>query len=96
MCELRATNLRPRAIRPHPTCRGWWALEVAVDVPGLRRVRVLLCFPWHYPEGVQVFASGPEDSPHRFPEGHLCMWHPEDDESLRGSARRDLSHSWAM
>ena len=25
-----------------------------------------------------VLADGPDDSPHRYGDGHLCMWHPDD------------------
>lgn len=26
----------------------------------------------------KVFADGPDDSPHRYQNGSLCMWHPDD------------------
>lgn len=35
------------------------------------------------PTHVTVTADGPSDSPHRFPGGHLCMWHPEDPDENR-------------
>lgn len=30
-----------------------------------------------------VFADGPTDSPHRFDDGSLCMWHPADPPNRR-------------
>jgi hypothetical protein len=26
----------------------------------------------------KVFVDGPKESPHRYPDGSLCMWYPED------------------
>ena len=26
----------------------------------------------------RVFVDGPDDSPHRYPDGSLCMWYPHD------------------
>lgn len=30
----------------------------------------------------KVFADGPTDSPHRYADGSLCMWHPADPREL--------------
>ena len=35
------------------------------------------------PSFVSVAADGPRDSPHRYPDGHLCMWHPDDPDEHR-------------
>ena len=35
------------------------------------------------PTHVKVSVDGPGDSPHRYPDGHLCMWHPDDPRDQR-------------
>jgi len=40
------------------------------------------------PEIPHVYVDGPTDSPHRYSNGSLCMWYP-DDPSERRWTRRD-------
>lgn len=35
------------------------------------------------PTFVSVEVDGPTESKHRYPDGHLCMWHPDDPEMNR-------------
>lgn len=34
-----------------------------------------------------VYADGPSESPHRYPDGALCMWYPVDPAELRWTRR---------
>lgn len=51
--------------------------KVTVQVPHyeLRKIRVLFSGGSDVPS---VFVDGPQDSPHRFGDGSLCMWYPKD------------------
>jgi hypothetical protein len=35
------------------------------------------------PQRPRVVVDGPTDSPHRYPDGSLCMWYPNDPPELR-------------
>lgn len=37
-----------------------------------------------------VFVDGPSESPHRFDNGALCMWHPDDASSMRWRFKNGL------
>jgi hypothetical protein len=53
--------------------------ELVVDVPvhdDRRRVRIE--FPAAGAVVPSVFVDGPDDSPHRYADGSLCMYHPGD------------------
>jgi hypothetical protein len=81
--ELQAAGVRPHVVRSPRPCRSTWTVRIVVDAPGVGRVRALLCFPWHQPELVRVYADAPSDSPHRFDDGALCMWYPYDEVERR-------------
>ena len=53
--------------------------EYRVTVPvrhyEARRIRILFRGRSHVP---CVFANGPQESPHRYSDGSLCMWYPND------------------
>jgi len=42
------------------------------------------------PTFVTVEVDGPTESKHRYPDGHLCMWHPDDPETNRWLFRDGL------
>lgn len=55
-----------------------------VDVPCYEARHITIVFDARYtPAGVQVFADGPTESRHRYEDGSLCMWHPDDPADLR-------------
>jgi hypothetical protein len=83
LAQLQAAGVRPRVVRSPRACRSTWTVQVILDVPGIGRVRVLLCFPWNQPELLRVYADGPTDSPHRYADYALCMWYPYDDADRR-------------
>ena len=59
-------------------------IRLTIPMPGYesRRVtiRVWNSFKPRYP---RVTADGPSDSPHRYRDDALCMWHPDDPEEQR-------------
>lgn len=56
--------------------------SVTIDVPYYEPRNVTIIFParCHAPT---VFADGPTESPHRYQDGSLCMWHPHDPRSMQ-------------
>lgn len=61
------------------TSKGY-AIRFTVDVEHYERRRVAVVFVG---EDVSVFADGPTSSKHRWSNGALCMWHPDDPASRR-------------
>lgn len=51
--------------------------KVGMDVPHYEPRRVEIRFE-NWSRTPKVFVDGPTDSPHRYPDGSLCMWYPED------------------
>jgi hypothetical protein len=51
---------------------------VTIDVPHYERRRVEILFPKDTPTLAKINAIAPTDSPHRYQENQLCIWHPED------------------
>lgn len=65
------------------TGRGRGAVVVyrmTVDVPYYEphQVVIRLINSTTGPVFLTAHADGPEDSPHRYPDASLCMWHPKD------------------
>lgn len=59
-----------------------YELDLEVETYEARRVTIIFRADY-LPEGVQVFADGPEGSPHRFSGNSLCIWHRKDPPELR-------------
>ena len=57
--------------------QGGYEYRVTVPVPNYeaRKVRIRFSGRSDVPS---VFADGPQGSPHRYPDGSLCMWYPKD------------------
>ncbi len=57
---------------------GGYSHGVEVHVPGfgLRRLRIV--FDRGHVQIPRIFADGPTESKHRFQDGSLCMWYPND------------------
>jgi len=54
-----------------------YAYHLTIDIWGeLRRVEIR--FSKDAARVPHVYVDGPTDSPHRFEDGSLCMWHPRD------------------
>jgi hypothetical protein len=55
-----------------------------LEVPCYETRCVTIIFNARYTAtGVRVFADGPTSSRHRYEDGSLCMWHPDDPPELR-------------
>lgn len=75
--EVRGCDLPVRAIATDRQHRGGFAVEVHVKPPGVpvRRVRIYFHRGGEVPT---VRVDGPTESPHRYEDGSLCMWYPDD------------------
>lgn len=51
---------------------------VELDPPGVPRRKAKIAFTVDAPKIPRVYAEGPSQSPHRYSDGALCMWHPGD------------------
>jgi hypothetical protein len=66
--------------------------ELLVDVPVYDQQRnVRIEFPATSPALPGVFVDGPDDSPHRYADGSLCMYHPADPPSRRWTPTEGLA-----
>ncbi len=53
--------------------------RLTVDVPECEAREVVIRLPNGFePYAAHVTADGPTDSPHRYSDGRLCIWHPGD------------------
>jgi hypothetical protein len=71
------------SLRGGPTKRtSGFRYVVTVDVPFYEPRVVTISFP---PRSriPTVLADGPPESPHRYADGALCMWHPTDPASMQ-------------
>jgi hypothetical protein len=82
-----------RALARHPDLRvarfsrahlGDVVYKVTVELPHYepRRVTIRLCNGFT-PFGAEIAADGASGSPHRYSDGTLCLWHPDDPEEHR-------------
>ncbi len=60
-----------------------YRIRLRVEVPYYGSRRVEIRFSLSAPTIPRVYVDGPSDSPHRFPDRSLCMWHPGDPPSHR-------------
>lgn len=66
------------SVRLLPGCRRSVVFAAYLDPPGVPRRRVEVVFTAAAPKTPRVFADGPHESPHRYADGALCMWFPND------------------
>ena len=52
--------------------------KVLLDVPHYERREVEIFFSKQTPPLAKITADGPTDSPHRYGDGKLCIWYPDD------------------
>lgn len=75
------------SVRGSPTGRapgGGFCYTATIPVPFYEPRQITVIFP----PGQRVptvLSDGPTDSPHRYEDGGLCMWHPSDPASKRWS-----------
>lgn len=75
-------------LRPQRQGSGWtnakYVYAVRIDVPDFEARRVSVSFAaFSEPGFPKIRADGPRQSPHRFDDGRLCVWHPDDEEDRR-------------
>lgn len=59
-----------------------YTLHVAVPEFNERRLIKITLTNRRRPRLTMLIADGPTASPHRYSDGHLCMWHPDDGPDL--------------
>ena len=52
--------------------------KVILDVPHYEQRKVEIFFSKQTPPLAKITADGPTDSPHRYGDGTLCIWYPDD------------------
>ncbi|MGW3960087.1 hypothetical protein ACWED2_09700 [Amycolatopsis sp. NPDC005003] len=76
--RLAACDLPVHVVRPPRRLRGGFAVAVRLDLPDLPVQTVTVVFGRAAPNVPHVYADVASDSPHRYPDGSLCMWYPGD------------------
>ncbi|WP_024936264.1 hypothetical protein [Actinomadura welshii] len=67
-----------RRVRAPHRHRGGFALAVRLNVPDLPAQTIVIAFGRAAPDVPHVYTDGPDESPHRYLDNALCMWHPHD------------------
>lgn len=76
LAELAPYVSRLRPQKATAQRRGGFAAAFVLAPTGIEARRTIVEFGRGDPEAPVVFVDGPKDSPHRFADGSLCMWHP--------------------
>jgi hypothetical protein len=63
-----------------PIKGGAFSFTFTVAPPGVPQRKVTVSFRRDVPH---VFVDGPAESPHRYPDGSLCMWYPNDPPEMK-------------
>lgn len=79
--ELRGKRAFPGLVTS--SGRGWFTIEVDVDVRGYEPRHLRIVFDRAHVESPAVFADGPTESKHRYSDGALCIWYPFDSPDQR-------------
>lgn len=58
--------------------RSGFVVTVTLHLTGVPQRQVIIQFLPRFPNVPRVYVDGPTESPHRYPDGTLCMWHPRD------------------
>ncbi|MDE0268089.1 MAG: hypothetical protein OXI96_03510 [Acidimicrobiaceae bacterium] len=77
--------------RRRPQGRGWQYL-LSVKPPGCPTIKVRIDYLLPNPHVPHVIVNGPTDSPHRYHDGTLCMWYPQDPVDRRWTFSDGLLH----
>lgn len=80
----------------HPATKqypGGFHIHLTLHADGLPARQVCIQFSQHSPDTPRVSVDGPTRSPHRYSDGTLCMWYPDDPRHTRwvpGDGAADL------
>jgi hypothetical protein len=85
--QLAACGTPAWVARPPRRHRGGFALAVRLRVPDVPEQKITIVFGPTAPAVPHVYTDGPSESPHRYSNGSLCMWHPCDPPEQRWTRR---------
>lgn len=85
--QLAACGVPVRVIRPPRRQRGGFALAVGLRLPDIPDQTVMIVFGPAASAVPYVYAGECSESPHRYPDGSLCMWYPGDPAEQRWTRR---------
>ena len=72
-----------RFIKPRGRRGDGFGIAVQMKPVGVPHRHVEVHFTNWRPDSPSVYVDGPDDSPHRYPGGALCMWYPYDPPEAR-------------
>lgn len=85
--QLAACGVPVCVVRPPRQHRGGFALAVRLHLPDIPKQTVTIVFGPVASLVPHVYSDGPSQSPHRYPDESLCMWHPGDPIQQRWTRR---------
>lgn len=85
--QLAACGLPVRAVRPSRRHRGGFALAIWLHIPDIANQTLTIVFGTTASAVPHVYTAGSSESPHRYPDGSLCMWYPDDASEQRWTRR---------
>lgn len=85
--QLAACGVVVRVVRPPRPYRGGFALAARLALPDLVDQAVTIVFGPGNSTVPHVYTNGPSESPHRYFDGSLCMWYPDDPDEQRWTFR---------
>jgi hypothetical protein len=86
IAELRAVGTGVTQTRPTHVRRGGFAVRATLTPSGLDPQQVTIELPANAPDVPHIYVNGP-GSPHRYPDGRLCIWYPYDPPEQRWTWR---------
>jgi hypothetical protein len=87
MRQLATCGMPVRQVRDSEQHHGGFAVTVRLQVPDLPEQTATIVFRPKLSTVPRVFTDGPWESPHRYADGSLCMWHPRDQPEKRWTRR---------
>jgi len=89
--QLATSGIPVRVVRPPRQHRGGFALAVRLQVPDISEQTVTIVFGPAASVVPRVYTNVPSESPHRYRDGSLCMWYPDDPAEQRWTRRDEPS-----
>lgn len=81
--DLKLNDSNVQVIPAPDPFKGGFAIRTSISPPGVPARKVEVMFSLRSPDIPHVFVNGPEQSPHRYKDGSLCMWFPGDPPEAR-------------
>lgn len=86
VAELRGAGTGVQVVRPSQDRRGGFAVRVVLTPAGVSAQEVTIEFPPDSRDVPHIWVPGPT-SPHRYADGTLCIWYPDDPPEQRWTWR---------